>query len=423
MEQFDKNINDKNIVLKFSLGEITLRKPSKWNLKSLKDVTSKSNLPKNDFLKFVIFYSQNNIETKNYSMAKINALDSEEINSLFKKLINSDKDLLKSLNVDDHNDDDNEVYKILINYLTKCALDMIAAMSALALQTSIHMTWIDALNGKLDDESKKLSDLSSFLKQLSQHSSVNSKAIDSLKEFDDYKADFMSLCNAINALIKKIRSFELWIPSRYSIKIIQEILSLDFTKLDREQTEMLIIRQVNHDIDKTLFPDWKTSDLFNGREIILKDAFSAHKQKLFSASITTFLTQLDHIILQISKLLNIDSKKRNANYNMLDNICDFIENRILPNMPITYFLNYDLESSLYLFQLKSFVQYLRDIFKDTNSLIDQVVKKYKFVMLNLFQHLMNLIGYEILKQVQGDKKRLLQEPQQSSLKLPNPIPR
>jgi hypothetical protein len=31
-------------------------------------------------------------------------------------------------------------------------------------------------------------------------------------------------------------------------------------------------------------------------------------------------------------------------------------------------------------------------------------------MLNLFQHLIKSIGYETLKQVQGDKKGILQEP-------------
>jgi hypothetical protein len=34
----------------------------------------------------------------------------------------------------------------------------------------------------------------------------------------------------------------------------------------------------------------------------------------------------------------------------------------------------------------------------------------QFVMLNLFQHLVKSISYETLKQVQGDRNRLFQQP-------------
>lgn len=75
----NKPINDKNITLNFSLGEINLRKPSKWNLKSLKNVISKYKLQENEFLKYALFYSHDNTENKNYSMTDIDSLTSEEI--------------------------------------------------------------------------------------------------------------------------------------------------------------------------------------------------------------------------------------------------------------------------------------------------------------------------------------------------------
>jgi hypothetical protein len=205
MQQMNKPINDKNITLKFSLGEINLRKPTKWNLKSHKNVRSKVDLQENEFLKYALFYSQDNTESKYYSMADIDSLSSEEINSLLKALINSDKDLMQSSNVEDFIDDKHEVYKILNNYLKKCSMDMLTSISAFALHLSIHLSWIDALNGKLDDESKIILGLSSLFKQLSQESSSHSKAIDSLKEFDNYKEDFHRLCTVIDALIKKLR--------------------------------------------------------------------------------------------------------------------------------------------------------------------------------------------------------------------------
>jgi hypothetical protein len=90
-----------------------------------------------------------------------------------------------------------------------------------------------------------------------------------------------------------------------------------------------MFQYVNNDINKKIISDWKASPLFKRREKIIKDAFLAHEHKIFTASITTFLTQLDHVILQIAKLLKIDHGRRITKDKILKDLCDFIDNLIM----------------------------------------------------------------------------------------------
>lgn len=374
----NQNSINKYIELNSSLGKISLTKPTSWTLGSLKYVTGKHNLPKDEFIKAIVYYSQNNYENnKKFSFDEIKGLDSEEINALFVELINSDKILLCNRNEDQLVNNSNEAHKILTSYIEGIAKKMALHMVALMLSVSISGAWITALNGELNNESDNLLALSSCFNNISRDYPIDSQhlkhTIDKLKEFDSSKEKFLFICNRISLLIEKIRSFKMWIPSRYSTILINELIALDPTKLHKEQIETLIFKYTNSDIDKKILQDWKESILFRGREKMIEEGFLAHKQQLFAPSIAFFLTQLDNIIVEIAKFLNIDEGRRNANNEMLGNICDFIQGKIIDNIPISFFtVDIDLGNQIYLFQLKSLILYLRDItFKDTDKIVDQ----------------------------------------------------
>jgi len=304
------------IKLTSSLGKIALAKPSKWSVATLKAVTSKINLPEDEFIKHVIYCSQwSDDKINKYSFDSIGELDSEEFNSLFLNFINSDEALLQESNASRLATTYGEALKILKSHIENTTANLGLHMLGMMLHVSIQRSWLGALEGDAKARSTNLSDLSSSFRKVAEDYPIyskNLKELSYLKDFDTYKADFIFLCDRLNMLVEKARSFDMWLPSRYSTMAIKELIAIDPSKLDRQQIEFVIFKSVDADIDEKIFPSWKNSVLFEGREQIIEEAFSAHKSKLFAPSITCFLTQLDHVVLEIARLLKVDKKRRNA---------------------------------------------------------------------------------------------------------------
>ncbi len=323
-------------------------------------------------MRFVVCYSQNNAEgIKKFSLNTFERdLDSEEVNHLFRNLINSDEALLKKTNAGKIAADSSEAGKLLRCYIEGIVGNLGVGMLAIMLHTSIIHLWTSALQGELKNDSKTLSDLSSLFQRAMKDYPLCAERIeqtDYLTDFDRQKDNFFSLCHRMSTLVERVRSFEMWIPFRYAATIIDELIVIDSANLDKEKIESVILKYVDLDINGRILSDWKESILFNGRERIIEEAFRAHKSKLFAPAIACFLTQLDHVILDIARFVNVDKKRRNANHGMVKDICRFIDKTIIWNSPITTFLEgADIGQMMYLFQLRSLVTYLRDaVFEDT----------------------------------------------------------
>ena len=150
-------------------------------------------------------------------------------------------------------------------------------------------------------------------------------------------------------------------------------------KIEKQKIETLILKHLDSDINSKIFEDWKDSALFKRREDILRQAFKTHCLELFAPSITCFLTQLDFVILEVAKSLNIDKGSRFASDKMLQRICNYLEEKITWDKEITSFFpeENDLTDVIQIFQTKSFIEYLRDItFADTNELKDHQLSRH-----------------------------------------------
>jgi|GEM_PF-4638729 len=357
----------------FSLGEIALAKPSEWSVGTLKAVSGRFNSPEDDFIKYVVYYSQSSDDRiKKYPFNLIKELDSEVSSNLFLNFINSDESLLQKANAGHLAKNVNEACKILKTHIENIINKLGLYMLAMMLHISIADSWISALNGDLKDRPERLSNLSSIFRTAAETYPIHSQNIKDfnyLTEFDGYKTDFLFLCNRVSTLVEKVRSFDMWLPSRYSTIAIEELIAIEPAELSREKIEYVIFKSVDSDVEEKILPDWKGSILFEGREKIIKEAFEAHKSKLFAPSITCFLTQLDHVVLELARSLKVDKKRRNANYKMLQDVCTYMEETIMWNIPVTTFLKGDIGEQLYLFQRKSLVKYLRDVvFQDTERI-------------------------------------------------------
>jgi len=411
------------IKLTSSLGDITLVKPSKWSLGTYRVLTNKIKSPDDEFIKHVIYCSQTkDDQIYKYSLVLINKLDLTECKSLFLTLVNSDEILLQKCNACHLTKNAMEACNLLKSYIEDIATNLVVHFLAMMLHVSITDSWISALTGNLEDRHEKLADLSSIFRKVSEANPVHSqniKGINYLIEFENYKTDFLVVCKRISDLVEKVRSVDIWLPSRYSTIAINELITIEPSKLDKERIEYVIFKSVDLDIDEKIFPEWRKSILFEGREKIIEEAFVAHKSKLFAPAITCFLTQLDHVVLQIAKYLKIDKERRNANYKILEDICSFIERDISYNVPVTMFFNKNIGDQLYWFQMKSLIQYLRDVvFEDTDKrrdtqdefnrhgILHGVFSQYpnatnstKLILLiddltNLFQTKIHLVGLE-----------------------------
>ena len=376
---------NRNIEFTSILGKITLTKPKFWVHKQFSKILENLNVDQPNFIKHVLYYSQIDSNDRNFSLKEISNLDSTEINLIFVKFINADDLLLKDFNKGLKVNNPDEANKILKKYLERTGVDMAFMLSGMFLSVSIAGNWINALQGKLDDESNNtLSTISSIFSKLSESESrrTNHKIkhiLDNLKNFNNFKKDYIELCQSINLIIEKVHHSEIWIPSRYSKQIINEFVSLDFSKMEKEKIETLILKHLDSDINSKIFEDWKNSALFKRREDILRQAFKAHCLELFAPSIACFLTQLDFVLLEVAKSLNVDKGSRFASYNMLKRICKFLEEQIMLDKEITSFFpqGNDLTDVIQIFQTKSFIEYLRDItFADTNELKDHQLSRH-----------------------------------------------
>lgn len=375
---------NKNIEFTSTLGKITLTKPRFWVLKQFSKILENLNVDQTNFIKRVLYYSQINSNDRKFSLKEISNLDSTEINLIFVKFINADDLLLKEFNDGLKVDNSDEVNKILRKYIERRGIDMAFMLSGAFLSISITGNWINALQGKLDNESNNtLSTISSIFNKISEYSTNSSGRIkhilDDLKNFNNFKEDYIGLCQRINRIIERVHRSEIWIPSRYSKQIINEFMSLDFSKIEKQKIETLILKHLDSDINSKIFEDWKNSALFKRREDILRQAFKTHCLELFAPSITCFLTQLDFVILEVAKSLNIDKGRRFANDKMLQRICNYLEEKITLDKEITSFFpqENDLTDVIQIFQTKSFIEYLRDItFADTNELKDHQLSRH-----------------------------------------------
>lgn len=375
---------NKNIEFTSTLGKITLTKPRFWVLKQFSKILENLNVDQTNFIKRVLYYSQINSNDRKFSLKEISNLDSTEINLIFVKFINADDLLLKEFNEGLKVDNPDEVNKILRKYIERRGIDMAFMLSGAFLSISITGNWINALQGKLDNESNNtLSTISSIFNKISEYSTNSSGRIkhilDDLKNFNNFKKDYIELCQRINRIIERVHCSEIWIPSRYSKQIINEFMSLDFSKIEKQKIETLILKHLDSDINSKIFEDWKNSALFQRREDILRQAFKTHCLELFAPSITCFLTQLDFVILEVAKSLNIDKGSRFASDKMLQRICNYLEEKITWSKEITSFFpqENDLTDVIQIFQTKSFIEYLRDItFADTNELKDHQLSRH-----------------------------------------------
>ncbi len=375
---------NRNIEFTSTLGKITLTKPKFWVLKQFSKILENLNVDQTNFIKHVLYYSQIDSNNRNYSLEEISNVDSTEINLIFVKFINADDLLLKVFNEGLKVNNPDEANKILRKYLERMGIDMAFMLSGVFLSVSIAGNWINALQGKLDDESNNtLSTISSIFSKLSESECRTNRRIkhilDDLKNFNNFQKDYIELCQRINRIIERVHHSEIWIPSRYSKQIINEFMSLDFSKIEKQKIETLILKHLDSDINSKIFEDWKNSALFKRREDILRQAFKTHCLELFAPSITCFLTQLDFVILEVAKSLNIDKGSRFASDKMLQRICNYLEEKITWDKEITSFFpeENDLTDVIQIFQTKSFIEYLRDItFADTNELKDHQLSRH-----------------------------------------------
>src|SRR4030042_371619 len=155
------------IKLTSSLGKIALAKPSKWSVATLEAVTSKINLPEDEFIKHVIYCSQwSDNKINKYSFDSIGELDSEEFNSLFLNFINSDEALLQESNASRLATTYGEALKILKSHIENTTANLGLHMLGMMLHVSIQRSWLGALEGDAKARSTNLSDLSSSFRKV-----------------------------------------------------------------------------------------------------------------------------------------------------------------------------------------------------------------------------------------------------------------
>lgn len=114
--------------------------------------------------------------------------------------------------------------------------------------------------------------------------------------------------------------------------------------------------------------------MFIGKQGVLYQAFKAHHVKIYAPAITCFLTILDFVLLEIAGSLNSKDTYRNANRNMLQEIFNFIQERIILNIYVNELLpeSDKFGKGLYVFQIESLLIYMRDhIFENTERLKDK----------------------------------------------------
>jgi hypothetical protein len=368
---------------KIKTKEIILIKPPDWSIATLKKIASKKHLHRNRLIKFIIYYSQKNYKGKHsiIHFNEIDMLDSEIVNELFVSYINSDASILLNCNEKNKVELIDSAFVVIKSYIDNLGNRLGSLFTGVTFVVHLYNSWINSLKGEITNENIKQLDCFSKLilktyNKYPKHFKGIEFFIKNVRGFIENKEFFYEVFTKVGLIIEKAKKSDIWIPSRYSQRLFEKLLPNDIQSIEKIDIEKMIYDYAKNDIVQKYLNNWLDTELMKKREKILKDAFETHKRKLFAPAICFFLTQLDFVILRISKLLNLDDAARNVNTKMINKIAKYIEDEIISKKYINDLFpeNGKFDNVIYLFQTKSLAQYLNRItFADTDEIKNDIL--------------------------------------------------
>lgn len=389
-EYFKYKINSKVLIL---------IKPSKWNIITYQKIASKIHLHETTIIKYIIYYSQKHYDTKEkrISFNEINTSEFHVIEKIFIEYVNSDQQILERFNNNQDVVKHEKAFQLIKEYFIDTSFNTISIITGASFVVSLYNSWFNVLKGEVTNQD--FEQLDNYSDQILNSYKSKPEYFDNfefiIKDINNYKANKVFIKKyfvRLGRIIAKAKKSDIWLPSRYSQKIIEELLPYNLSELETLDFATLVFNHSEKDINQNFLNDWTSIKFLEDRNHIFTEAFNAYKNQLYAPAIVFFLTQLDFIIMEIAKALNIDNNHRNTNLKIISDIIEYIDNDILYNKYLSDFFPKDgkHDQVIYFYQLKSLSQYLKNItYEDTSKIDNDVILNRHGILHGKFIHYSN----------------------------------